>query len=117
MFAHLDCFDPVEIALVIDTSSSRGEKVEEDRLRRFQTFSKELVHGFSITETAGRVAIVTYSDKAKLNTDLASGTSFIAVEKSIDDIKLSDSPDRNLEEALKFTENNVFRLEGGIRKV
>ena len=75
------------------------------------------MHGFSITETAARVAVVTYNDEAKVNMDLASGHSFRTVEGTIDDIKLSNKPNRNLEEALRFTNENVFSLKGGLRKV
>jgi hypothetical protein len=80
-------------------------------------FSKELVHGFSITETTARVAIVTYSDEPKVNKDLGSGQSFRMVVNNIDDIKLSNKPNRNLEEALRFTNENIFSLKGGLRKV
>lgn len=113
----LDCYNPVEIALLVDISGRRGDRYKEDILRRFKKFSKELVHGFSITDSAARVAVVTYSDEANVQMDLATGQSFGVIESNINDIKLSNKPDRNLEEALKFTNENVFSLKGGLRKV
>ena len=115
--AFLDCFSPVEIALLVDSSGTQGDSAKENLLKRFKTFSKELVHGFSITPTAARVAVVTYSEEAKLEGDLESGQYFRTVEKTIDEIKLSNKLDRNLEEALTFTRDNVFSLKGGLRKV
>ena len=113
----LDCFSPAEIALLVDSSGTQGDDDNEALLKKFKKFSKELVHGFSIAETAARVAIVTYSNEAKVNMDLESGQSFLAVKGSIDDIELSNTPNRNLEEALQFTDENIFSLKGGLRKV
>ena len=112
-----DCFSPAEIALLIDTSGTQGDDDNESLLKKFKTFSKELVHGFSIAETAARVAVVTYSNEGKVNMDLESGQSFQTVKGSIDDIELSNTPNRNLEEALRFTDENIFSLKGGLRKI
>ena len=113
----VDCFSPTEIALLIDTSGTPGDDDKEDLLGKFKTFSKELLHGFSLAETAARVAVVTYSDGAKVDMDFGNGRSFQTVENNIDDIELSNTPNRNLEEALRFTSENVFSLKGGLRKV
>lgn len=101
----------------MDSSGTQGDRAKEGLLKQFKKFSKELVRGFSITQTAARVAVVSYSDEAKLDIDLGSGQTFRTVERTIDDIKLSNKPDRNLEEALRFTKDNVFSLNGGLRKV
>ena len=101
----------------MDSSGTLGDRAKGDVLKQFKKFSKQLVRGFSITQTAARVAVVTYSEEAKLDIDLGSGQSYRNVERTIDDIKLSNKPDRNLEEALTFARDNVFSLKGGLRKV
>ena len=98
-------------------------------LEKFKRFSKELVHGFSITKKAARIALVTYNDEAKLNMDFGRGQNSRAVERNINDIKMMMASEdkengvqprkieRNLVEALRFTKENVFSLKGGLRKV
>ena len=117
MYFFLDCFNPVEIALLVDTSGTRGAVENENTLTELKEFAKELLHSFSITETSGRVALVTYSNESKIHKRFGSGHNFWNVEQKMKSLVLSNEADRNLAEALEFTRENVFSLKGDIRQV
>lgn len=117
MHFFLDCFNPVEIALLIDTSGTQGFSVAENSLKELKEFAKELLFSFSITATSGRVALITYNNETKIHMGFGNQPYFWNVEEKVDSIVLSNRPGRNLDEALKFTAENVFSLKGGIRQV
>lgn len=114
-FLLLDCFSPAEIAFLFDSSGTKDDKNRKDLLEKLKKLSKELVYGFSVTETAARVAVLTYSDEVEVEMNWEQP--FKTVERTVNNIKLSNRPERNLEKALRFTNENVFSLKGGLRKV
>lgn len=64
MYVHFsECPGVHDLALLLETNDAVGES----GFNKVKTFAKELIDGFSIADSGTRVSVISYGDKAKVD--------------------------------------------------
>lgn len=101
------------MAFLVDTSYS----VSDEELHRMKDFMREVVNGFSISETGTRISIVTYDRYVKIPLKFKDNNNAKSVFTHIDNLDKTRNPERQLHLGLEQVQSDVFSLNAGKRQV
>ncbi|XP_028390676.1 collagen alpha-2(I) chain-like [Dendronephthya gigantea] len=106
------CFKSLEIAFLVDTSYS----VSDEELHRMKDFMREIVNGFSISETGTRISIVTYDRNVRVPLKFKDNSNAKSVFTHINNLDKTRNSERQLHLGLEKIKSEVFSLDAGKRQ-
>lgn len=104
------CLIPMDIAFLLDSSSSAGEvgyQVQKD-------FVKLVSRSLPISATGTRVGVISYSSKACLDVSFQGYSSANALQAAVDVLKFKGGNSR-IDKALDLALDDLFNVKGGAR--